>query len=119
MSLDATDPFETPEFRGFAKSVIKDLIPMLQDSAITVSLLPRDGDAGDVKYWVELGASIMLDKPIIVVASPGDPVPARLRKAADVVLEVDLHDETSRDRLNEQIAVELTKLEVRRAEGGV
>jgi hypothetical protein len=40
-----------------------------------------------VKFAVELGFSIMLDKPIIAVIAPGQQVPARMLRVVDEVLE--------------------------------
>jgi hypothetical protein len=41
----------------------------------------------DVKFAVELGFSIMLDKPIIAVVMAGTQVPAKLLKIADEIIE--------------------------------
>lgn len=41
---------------------------------------------GTRKYWVELGATIMLDKPIIVVAFDRRSVPRKLRLVADEIV---------------------------------
>ncbi len=51
---------------------------------MTVSLVPK-GPA-DMKFAVELGLSIMLDKPFIAVVAPGQEVPAKLRAVADRIV---------------------------------
>jgi hypothetical protein len=76
-----------PEFKAWKQDVQENLIPKLLDSAITISLVPEGKP--DVKYAVELGLSIMLDKPIILVVAPGTKVPAKLVKVADDIIEVD------------------------------
>lgn len=60
------------------------LIPMITGSAATISLVPRGGT--DVKFAVELGYTLMLDKPLILVVAPGVNVPKRLRRAADAIV---------------------------------
>lgn len=84
------DPFETPEAREWAQRVRTELVPKLRESALTVSLVPR-GDS-DVKFAVELGMSIMLDKPIIAVVAPGAKVPDKLVQVADLIVEGDVTD---------------------------
>ncbi len=61
------------------------------DSAMVMSLAP--GDEPDIKFAVELGFAIMLDKPLFVVQMPGRHIPARLRMVADVVVRADLDTE--------------------------
>lgn len=39
-----------------------------------------------MKFWVELGAMIMLQKPIVVVAVEGRPIPPKLRAIADEIV---------------------------------
>ena len=77
-----------PDFIEWAKDVRENLVPKLEDSAVTISLAPN-GPA-DVKYAVELGLSIMMDKPIILAVRPGTPIPAKLAKVADEIVELDL-----------------------------
>jgi hypothetical protein len=67
------------------RHVIKEMAPKMETSALVISLVPEDRE-GDVKFWVELGASIMLDKPIIAVLLGDAPVPAKLAKVADEIV---------------------------------
>jgi hypothetical protein len=76
-----------PEFIAWETHVREEVLPKMQASALTVSIAP-DGKP-DIKYAVELGMSLMLDKPIIIVTEPGQAIPARLRRVADKVIEVD------------------------------
>jgi hypothetical protein len=75
-----------PEFNEWAARVKRELVPKLEDSACTISLVP-EGET-DVKFAVELGLSIMLDKPIILVVRPGTKVPAKLALVAADIVEV-------------------------------
>jgi hypothetical protein len=95
------DPFTGEGWEAYAKSVREDLIPKIDSSAITVSLAP-DGQ-GDVKYAVELGFSIMMDKPILVVISPGQQIPPKLRVVADAIVEADITTTTGQRDLQRAI----------------
>jgi hypothetical protein len=83
----------TPESRDFVEwhdfvgQVRTGLIPLLKGTACTVSVVPQG--SLDVKFAVELGMSIMLDKPIIAVVQPGTKVPERLVRVADRIIEGD------------------------------
>lgn len=81
------DILNDPEFKAWAKRVTNELVPKLEGSACTISLVP-EGPA-DVKFAVELGLSIMMDKPIVLVVSPGTQLPAKLVKIADEIVEFD------------------------------
>jgi hypothetical protein len=83
------------------------MLPKLIDSAIMLSLVPDTN--GDVKFWVELGAAIMYDKPIVAVVTPGRVVPRKLREVADEVVEVDVTTGEGQQRLAELIEVMIAK----------
>ena len=81
------DPWEDPSAKAWARHVIRDMVPKLADSTFSISLVPTDG-MGDIKFWVELGASIMMNKPIMAVLF-GDgpiPIPPKLALVADEVV---------------------------------
>ena len=95
------DVYNSPEFQRYAKRVREELEPMMKDSAVCVSILPS-GET-DVKFAVELGYMIMLDKPIIVVVQPGSKVPAKLTKVADIIVEGSVADPDFQDRFKAAI----------------
>jgi hypothetical protein len=95
------DPFDSLEFQDYARHVRDELIPRLDQSALSISLVPEG--VGDVKFAVELGLSIMMDKPIIAVVTPGVQVPQKLALVADEIIEGGLDDPTTLARLNEAI----------------
>lgn len=84
---DRVDHTDSPEFRAFAKEVRSGLIPKLKDSAATLSIIP-EGEL-DVKFAVELGMSVMLDKPLIAVVQPGVKIPDKLARVVDRFIEWD------------------------------
>lgn len=71
-----TDPYDTEEWHAWAEGVNARLLPMVQESAATLSLFPSDGN-GDVKYAVELGLSLMMNKPIMLIVLPARSCPKR------------------------------------------
>lgn len=79
------DPWAEPSAVVWAKDVVDNMLPKLVSSSVMVSLVPTDGK-GDVKFWVELGAAIMLDKPILAVVFGDNPVPAKMALVADEVV---------------------------------
>jgi len=96
--MSPLDPFDTPEFRDYASRVRKELEPMINDSAVCISLVPNDNHV-DVKFAVELGFMIMLDKPIIAVISAGRKPPPKLIAVADEIVEGDIGDPDFEERL--------------------
>jgi hypothetical protein len=96
------DWMDDPEAQAWARRVLDDLVPKLDGSAFTVSLIPT-GPA-DVKFAVELGMTIMLDKPIIAVVQTGTQIPEHLARVADEIVEMDDYlDKSSQRRLRAAI----------------
>jgi len=96
-----SDWMDDPDARAWAKRVLDEVAPMVTDSALTVSLVPR-GET-DIKFAVELGLSIMFDKPILLVVSPGTRLPAQLVRVATEIVEVDMADPVAQTRITEAI----------------
>jgi hypothetical protein len=92
------------DWSEWERSVRDDLIPKLTDTSVVVSIAPRGRT--DVKFAVELGLAIMLDKPIIVLARPAVPLPPKLLAVADRVVQVDFDtpEPEMRDALGDALA---------------
>jgi hypothetical protein len=82
-------PDERKGWDDFVRHVREDLVHKVAESAFVASLVP--GVDFDVKFAVELGTAIMLDKPIVPIAFPGRTVPPGLRRIAHAVIELE-HD---------------------------
>ena len=81
------------------KQHIKDeLVPMLEDSKVVLSIVPPD-DKLDAKFAVELGLSIMMDKPLLIVVTPGSKVPNKLVLVADSIIEADITTDKGHEAL--------------------
>jgi hypothetical protein len=84
--LAKSDPFrDDATVVAWARHVLNEMVPALSNSGFVISISPTQG-TGDVKYWVELGAGIMMDKPIIVVAIAGAELPKKLISVADEIV---------------------------------
>lgn len=80
-----SDPWEEPTTKKWVEQVIEGMVPKMESSALVLSLVPNDRK-GDVKFWVELGASICMDKPIIAIVIGDRPLPPKLELIADEVV---------------------------------
>lgn len=94
--LGKLSPAERRSWNDFVKHFREDALGKIYGSALTISLVP--GEDFDVKFAVELGASIMLDKPIVAVAVDGRNVPPGLRRVAHAVVELDADIDTEAGR---------------------
>lgn len=101
-----------PEARPWIEHVESELIPKLRDSAASLSIIP-EGEP-DVKFSVELGLSIMLDKPIIAVVKPGTKIPSKLALVADHIIEGDITTREGAERLSERIRALLDEMDSER-----
>lgn len=89
--------WDTPVGREWRQRMNRDLLPMIKDSAVSITIAP--GQDPDAKIAVELGYTILLDKPLMVLAPRGRHVPERLRKVADAVI----FGEPNEPKVREQI----------------
>lgn len=94
-----SDPFKDQEWLDYAERALTELVPKVEESAIVISLVPRGKQ--DIKFALELGMSIMMDKPIIAVVPKGRQVPAKLVAVADALVEGDFDDPSLSGRLRE------------------
>jgi hypothetical protein len=100
--LDELDPSGRAEWDRFVNHVRRETVAKMTDSAFVISLVPR-GEP-DVKFAVELGLAIMLDKPILAIALPGAVLPERLRRVADEIVVADVDLEAGREKVHAAIA---------------
>lgn len=74
-------------FEEFEQNVRENLIPKIQDSNIFVSIVPNPENI-DIKFAIELGIAIMLNKPIIAAIKPGVKIPEKLSRVVDRFVEL-------------------------------
>jgi hypothetical protein len=87
--LDLGDPWNDPGAQDWLHHVRTHVLPMVEESSVCISLCPAEGKV-DIKFAVELGMMIMLDKPIIAVADNDDDIPDKLRLVADKIVVADI-----------------------------
>lgn len=85
--------------QDWLERVERELLPMLRESSMVAVLAP--GEEPDLKVAIELGLTILLDKPLILVVPEGRWVPDTLRRAADAVVEWSDDDEEMKRRMHE------------------
>jgi hypothetical protein len=83
----------------------KETIPHMNNSALAISLLMAKPDP---KLCLEMGAALLLDKPIIVVVPPNIPIPDNLRRVAAAIVQGDVDNEETKAQLSEAINSVLT-----------
>lgn len=94
---------DDPRFKAWTERMRDDLLPKIEASAMTVSICPSSGDRVDIRFAIELGLSIMLDKPIVVAVPPGVKVPERLVRVADEIVELTAMDDETGGRISQAI----------------
>jgi hypothetical protein len=91
-------------WRDFSRAFREDGLPKILSSSVCLSIVGGDGTDFDVKQAVEIGAMLLLGKPLLLVCAPGTMVPAGLRRAADEIIEDwDPTDASSQDRVTAAI----------------
>lgn len=76
-----------------------EVLPKILDSAMFLALQSNESDF-DVQMATQLGAAIMLGKPLLVVCPAGRTIPECLRRAADeLVEEWDIKADDAQERL--------------------
>jgi len=100
--VEGLDPETRDEFDRYVEHARRKTTQEITGSAAFISIAPRPEEL-DVKFCLELGLAIMLDKPIIVVAFDDRDVPERLRRVADRVVETDIDTEAGARKLAEAI----------------
>jgi len=90
--------FNDPQLQTYIAHAEREMIPQMEKSAFVVSLVSSSVDA---KVCLEIGAAVMLDKPIIAVIVQGATVPANLKRVASVIIEGDIKDEATLDKIQQ------------------
>jgi hypothetical protein len=93
-------PFDDPAFRRYAKHFFAEVAPKISGSGHMMVIAPLRADT-DVKIATELGYSILLDKPLVVIVPAGrrEHIAPKLLRIADHVVEGDMSTEAGREAL--------------------
>jgi hypothetical protein len=96
-----SNPYNDPRWKRWEKSVRDDLVPKLANSAMTISMI--SDEEINIQFAVELGVSIMMDKPIIAVVLPGATPSAKLVAVCDEIVEGSPIAATTARRIQEAV----------------
>ena len=88
-----------PKWRAYVTHVRSTLYPMIDGSRMSLSVVPKRPEDVDVKFAVELGLCIMLDKPILLLVPEETEMSERLRRVADEIVVGDPADEATHEAL--------------------
>ena len=92
---------EDRAWADYSERFRREVMPKMLSSSIFLSIGSEVG-LFDVRQATEIGAALAFDKPILIVVPKGITIGARLRRAADIVLDdFDAKDEASQFRLAE------------------
>ena len=83
------DWWDYPEVEAWLTRCREVLAPMVDKSAIGMAII---GSKPDPKIAVELGYSILLDKPIVLVVPEGVAIPDHLNRVADYIIPLTPND---------------------------
>jgi len=87
------DLLDQSEVKDWLHRAQRDMFPKMKGSIL--SLVIHDGEP-DAKLALEVGAAVLMNKPLIVLAFRGQPVPPTLRRIAHTIIEVDTQPPGSR-----------------------
>ena len=96
------DVFEHPDVKAMLRHFRDKVLPNIKGSAITAAIVSKHDP--DPKMCLEMGASLLLDKPIIVICIDKAQVSQHLRKIATAIVEVsDLKTEADSKKIQDAI----------------
>lgn len=79
----------TAEAKDFLFRAERDMLPKMRDSVISL-VIGCDPEEVDIKLCLEVGAAILMDKPLLVCVPPGRKISAGLVRVATEVIELDI-----------------------------
>lgn len=97
------DPFADPEWHRHAEHFRTEVLPQIKASATVLTIVPRSKD-GDIQLMLQIGAAVLLDKPIVLVVFEKREVPPRLARIADKIIEADLTTDAGKAAAQQRIA---------------
>jgi hypothetical protein len=100
------NPFDNPDAKKWLADVEQDMLPKLEGSAFMMAVF--DGKV-TAEFAVQIGAAIMLDKPIVLLALEGASISPKLEQVADAIVRGDPKLDPVKKRLTEAIQLALLK----------
>lgn len=78
-----------PDIQGWLRAVESDLLPKMESSAFALAI--SDGRVS-ADMAVQIGAAVLLDKPLVLLALPGASIPAPLQRVAAAIVRGSMTD---------------------------
>jgi hypothetical protein len=101
---DKKDIWQDRAWLELSENFRKNGLPKIMSSSIFLQIYSGDGTDFDVKQAMEMGAMLLLDKPLIIICPAGRKIPTRLARAADYIIEDwDATSTDSQERLSAAI----------------
>lgn len=100
------DPFEDPEFKAWLKRAKEEMFPKMKESALSVTIFNSEPDP---KLCIEVGAAVLFDKPLIILAPNGAKLPANLKRLASAIIFGSPSEESTIRELNAAVTRVLTE----------
>ena len=88
------NPYKSDDFLFWADTMRARLIPKMKNSANVLMIAPDMNTSFDIEFALQIGASILLEKPLILLVHRGRKIPPKLLAIADRVIETNLDDLT-------------------------
>jgi hypothetical protein len=92
-----------PRWRQFEADVRKNLIPQMRDSANVLMIAPDISSDFDVRFALQIGASVLLEKPLVLVVDGDRTVPPKLERIADRIIRADLSTPFGRQQVEREM----------------
>ena len=93
------DPAEQQQWDDFVKNFRETTLRDMVGSAVAMMISPGPEEEFNVEYALQLGAAIVLNKPLIVLCARGQHPPPKLAAIADRVVYADVDTEAGRQRV--------------------
>jgi hypothetical protein len=87
------------ELKEYLNRAAKEMIPKMEEAVYVMTIL---SGSIDPKLCLELGAAILLEKPLILLSCNNTWIPPKLRALADEIIEIDdIHDKQAIEKIKE------------------
>lgn len=80
------DAFDHPEWAAFEHNIRTNMLPKMRESATVLALAPDISQDLDLRFAIQIGACILLEKPLLVLAMKGRTLPPKLVQIADRII---------------------------------
>jgi hypothetical protein len=90
-----------PDLKFWLESVERDMLPKMASSAMSIAIFSGSIDA---KICLEIGAAVLMDKPIILLALNDTKIPDTLQRAAHTIVRGDPYAEDTQQKLQNALS---------------